>query len=46
MTAQPEPAGFPFPPPPVPYHTGPEMRALAAECPVIKVGLPATGENA
>jgi cytochrome P450 len=40
MTTQPEPVKFPLPPSPVPYDTGPEMRALAAECPVTRVELP------
>ena len=40
MTSQPEPIKFPLPPSPVPYDTGPEMRALAARCPVTRVELP------
>lgn len=42
MTAQPEPVKFPLPP----YGTGSEVRTLAAECPVAKVELPVTWENA
>lgn len=40
MTTVPEPVRFPLPPPPVPFDTGPEMRALAAERPVARVELP------
>lgn len=40
MSTQPEPVRFPLPPSPVPYDTGPEIRTLAAECPVTKVELP------
>ncbi|MFY9776501.1 MAG: hypothetical protein WAK28_18205 [Trebonia sp.] len=40
MTSQPEPVKFPLLPSPVPYDTGPEMRALAARCPVTRVELP------
>jgi cytochrome P450 len=40
VTSQPEPIKFPLPPSPVPYDTGPEMRALAARCPVTRVELP------
>ena len=40
MTSQPEQVKFPLPPSPVPYDTGPEMRALAARCPVTRVELP------
>jgi hypothetical protein len=34
VTSQPEPVKFPLPSSPGPYDTGPEMRALAARCPV------------
>jgi cytochrome P450 len=40
VTSQPEPVKFPLPPSPVPYDTGPEMRELAARCPVNQVELP------
>jgi cytochrome P450 len=40
MSAQPEAPRFPFPPSPVPYDPGPEMRELTAKCPVNKVRLP------
>jgi cytochrome P450 len=40
VTSQPEQVKFPLPPSPVPYDTGPEMRALAARCPVTRVELP------
>jgi len=40
MSAQPEAPRFPFPPSPVPYSPGPEMRELMAKCPVAKVRLP------
>jgi cytochrome P450 len=40
MTIQPKPVRFPLPSPPVPYDTGSEIRALAAERPVTKVELP------
>lgn len=40
VSSQPEPIKFPLPPSPVPYDTGPEMRALAARCPVTHVELP------
>jgi cytochrome P450 len=40
VTSQPEPVKFPLPPSPVPYDTGPEMRALADRCPVTRVELP------
>ena len=40
MTSQPGTIRFPLPPSPVPYDTGPEIRALAARCPVARVELP------
>jgi cytochrome P450 len=40
MSAQPEAPRFPFPPSPVPYDPGPEVRELMAKCPVNKVRLP------
>jgi Cytochrome P450 len=40
MASQPEAVKFPFPPSPVPYDTGPELRALAAQRPVTRVELP------
>jgi cytochrome P450 len=40
VASQPEPVKFPLPPSPVPYDTGPEVRALAARCPVNRVELP------
>ena len=40
MSAQSEAPRFPFPPSPVPYDPGPEMRELMAKCPVSKVRLP------
>jgi cytochrome P450 len=40
MSAQSEVPQFPFPPSPVPYDPGPEVRELMAECPVNKVRLP------
>jgi cytochrome P450 len=40
VTSQPKPVKFPLPPSPVPYDTGPEMRALAGRCPVTRVELP------
>jgi cytochrome P450 len=40
MSAIPETPRFPFPPSPVPYDPGPEMRELMAKCPVNKVRLP------
>jgi cytochrome P450 len=40
MPAQPEAPRFPFPPSPVPYSPGPEVRELMAKCPVNQVRLP------
>lgn len=40
MSAQPEAPRFPFPPSPVPYDPGPEVRELMAKSPVNKVRLP------
>ena len=40
MSAQPEDIRFPFPPSPVPYDPGPEIRELMGKCPVNKVRLP------
>jgi cytochrome P450 len=40
MSAQSEAVRFPFPPSPVPYEPGPQMRELMAKCPVNKVLLP------
>jgi cytochrome P450 len=40
MSAQSEVPRFPFPPSPVPYDPGPEVRELMAKCPVNKVRLP------
>lgn len=40
MTSQLEPIKFPLPPSPIPYEIGPELRALAARCPVTRVELP------
>jgi cytochrome P450 len=40
MSARSEVPRFPFPPAPVPYDPGPEMRKLMAKCPVSKVRLP------
>jgi cytochrome P450 len=40
MSAQSEAPRFPFPPSPVPYDPGPEVRELMAQCPVNKVRLP------
>jgi hypothetical protein len=40
MTIVPEPVRFPLPPPPLPFDTGPQMRALAAERPVARIELP------
>lgn len=40
MSAQSEALRFPFPPSPVPYSPGPEMRELMAKCPVNQVRLP------
>jgi cytochrome P450 len=40
VSAQPEIPQFPFPPSPVPYDPGPEVRELMAKCPVNKVRLP------
>jgi cytochrome P450 len=40
MPAQSEVPQFPFPPSPVPYDPGPEVRELMAKCPVNKVRLP------
>jgi cytochrome P450 len=40
MSAQSEVPQFPFPPSPVPYDPGPEVRELMAKCPVNKVRLP------
>ena len=40
MSAQPEAPRFPFPPSPVPYSPGPEVRELMAKCPVNQVRLP------
>jgi cytochrome P450 len=40
MSAQSEDPRFPFPPSPVPYDPGPQMRELIAKCPVNKVRLP------
>jgi cytochrome P450 len=40
MSAQSEAPRFPFPPSPVPYDPGPEIRELMAKCPVNKVRLP------
>ncbi len=40
MSAQPEVPRFPFPPSPVPYEPGPEVRELTAKRPVNKVLLP------
>ncbi|MFF5969368.1 cytochrome P450 [Streptomyces collinus] len=40
MSAQSEVPRFPFPPSPVPYDPGPEMRELMEKCPVNKVRLP------
>ena len=40
MTSQPDVVKFPLPPSPVPYDVGPEVRALAARCPVTQVELP------
>jgi len=40
MPAQSDAPRFPFPPSPVPYDPGPEMRELRAKCPVNKVQLP------
>jgi len=40
MSATPEIPRFPFPPSPVPYDPGPEMRELMTKCPVNKVRLP------
>src|SRR5579859_4579121 len=40
MSAQPEAPRFPFPPSPVPYGPGPEVRELMAKCPVNQVRLP------
>lgn len=40
MSARSEAPRFPFPPSPVPYDPGPEMRELSAKCPVSKVRLP------
>lgn len=40
MFAQPEAPQFPFPPSPVPYSPGPEVRELMAKCPVNQVRLP------
>lgn len=39
-SAQAEAPRFPFPPSPVPYDPGPQMRELMAKCPVNKVRLP------
>ena len=40
MSAQPETPQFPFPPSPVPYDPGQEIRELTKKCPVNKVQLP------
>ena len=40
MSVQSEAVRFPFPPSPVPYEPGPQMRELMAKCPVNKVLLP------
>jgi len=40
MSAQPETPRFPFPPSPVPYDPGQEIRELMAKCPVNRVQLP------
>jgi cytochrome P450 len=40
VTSHPAPVKFPLPPSPVPYDTGPELRALAAGNPVTHVELP------
>ena len=40
MSAQPETPRFPFPPSPVPYDPGAEIRELTEKCPVNKVQLP------
>ena len=40
MSAQPETPRFPFPPSPVPYDPGPEVRELMAKGPVNQVRLP------
>jgi cytochrome P450 len=40
MSAQSQVPRFPFPPSPVPYSPGPEIRELMAKCPVNKVRLP------
>jgi cytochrome P450 len=40
MSAQPEAPRFPFPPSPVPYDPGPEVRELMAKGPVNQVRLP------
>jgi cytochrome P450 len=40
VTSQPDAVKFPLPPSPVPYDIGPEVRALAARCPVTQVELP------
>ncbi|MGD0245658.1 MAG: cytochrome P450 [Streptosporangiaceae bacterium] len=40
MSAQSEVPRFPFPPSPVPYDPGPEIREMMAKCPVSKVRLP------
>jgi cytochrome P450 len=40
MIGQPEAPRFPFPPSPVPYSPGPEVRELMAKCPVNQVRLP------
>jgi cytochrome P450 len=40
FTGAPGTARFPFPPSPVPYGPGPEIRELIAKCPVSKVQLP------
>lgn len=40
MIGQPEAPRFPFPPCPVPYSPGPEVRELMAKCPVNQVRLP------
>jgi cytochrome P450 len=44
MSAQPEVPDFPFPPSPVPYDPGPEIRELMTKCPVNKVRLPNDSE--
>ena len=40
MSAQPETPQFPFPPSPVPYDPGQEIRELTKKCPVNKLQLP------